>query len=160
MYYTCTESKAPLVIAIVIIVSLVVFFCIEGFSTKSFIGTLVSKSEHTEFTYDHETTTMTVDSDGEISYDTIGDDSTTFHKEWKLAFYVEGELKEVYVDRKSYTVYRLGNGAEQEAESQFNINYSEPPLYTHPKVNTDYVVTTTGWSTTGFIKDISLPRVE
>lgn len=112
---------------------------------RTFIGKLTSKTSEITFTYDEES--LSVNSDGEIEL--TGEDETIAYKTYRLQFYVDGRIEDVFVNQyagKTPNVKR-----EDLALQELSAVDIEPPEWTHAKENADYLVKTS----CGILKDIT-----
>jgi hypothetical protein len=155
------NNDGPKIAIVIIIVAIVLGLVImECSHSRTFYGRLNDKTCEINYAYDEERTVMHTDDDGNVTIEIEGDDSTTAIMSWKLNFFSDGEVRSINVKTVSYTVYRRGNNAEQEALNMLKSTYEEPPLYTHTKPNKDYIVKVSGWLADGSLEDVSLPKVE
>lgn len=121
----------------------------EFCSTRTFVGTLVSKETPITFTYDEER--LTIDDKGHVS--TTGDDETIAHKRYLLTFYCEGEMRTVTAGgSRGRTPYVR---REDLALAALAANDVEPPTYTHSKLNVEYIVKVSGWLLDGTVEEVT-----
>jgi hypothetical protein len=143
-------------VAIGTFVVLAVAWVIAEFAcTRSFVGTLSSKEAAVCYSYDHERTEIKVhtDKDGNTHVSTHhrGSDETVAHINYKLAFYSEGELRNISAGKFSGRVGRVN--ADEAAYQTLMSNHTEPGLYTHTRKDVTYLVTVSGWLLDGTLVD-------
>ena len=121
--------------------------------SRTFVGTLVSREAPITFTYDQERLTVETDDKGNTHISTTGDDETIAYKKYLLTFYADGEMRTVIAGTARGRTPRVRR--EDLALAALAANDVEPPIYTHAKMNTEYIVKVSGWLIDGTVEDIT-----
>lgn len=121
--------------------------------TRTFIGTLVSKEAPITFTHDERRLVTHTDGEGHVSISHKGNDETIAHKRYLLAFYADGEMRQITAGTARGCVPYVR--AEAAALQALAANDVEPAHYTHTKTNVEYLVTVSGWLLDGSIEEIT-----
>lgn len=126
-------SPKAITIILVLVVALVSVLIYFSFKEHSVMATVIGKDVNEFVTTDSETTTTSIDEDGNVSIDTVGEDSTTVHRVYTLLL-DNGDT--VQIDHIRSIVYNHDSNAVQQCLSKID---PEPGLFTHIKVNKQYL---------------------
>jgi hypothetical protein len=146
----------PILVGIVVVIA-IAWGIAECCCTRTFIGKLASKESTISYSHDRERTVVntSVDEDGDVhtSVDTEGENETICRINYRLTFYSEGELREVSAGMFSG---RVGTcNADMAAYHVLMSTHTVPAFYVHSKVDTEYLVTVSGWLLDGKVEDIT-----
>lgn len=147
-------GSLAMIAGVVLVVGLLAAWLIAEFvCTRSFVGTLVGKHDEVSYQHDERETTVSTDSDGDVSVSTSGDNETIAIRTYILTFFVEDrKMRPVKVGTQRARVPYVR--ADAMALQKLNAEAVEPAFYTHGQLRRQYLVKVSGWLIDGTVTEM------